>query len=84
MTYHAKQQPYKTMGADKKVDIFLAASSNCNSIQFIYFTNFMNTKKIHLRSKCTIQEERKKGKRQTVNYLQKSNLTIPLLQIDCK
>ena len=32
----------------------------------------MNTKKIHLQSKCTIQVERKKEKRQTVNYLQKS------------
>ena len=43
-----------------------------SSVQFIYFTNFMNTKKIHLQSKCTIQVERKKEKRQTVNYLQKS------------
>ena len=32
----------------------------------------MNTKKIHLQSKCTTQVERKKEKRQTVNYLQKS------------
>ena len=32
----------------------------------------MNTKKIHLQSKCTIQVERKKEKRQTINYLQKS------------
>ena len=32
----------------------------------------MNAKKIHLQSKCTIQVERKKEKRQTVNYVQKS------------
>ena len=32
----------------------------------------MNTKKIHLQSKCTILVERKKEKGQTVNYLQKS------------
>ena len=32
----------------------------------------MNTKKINLQSKCTIQVKRKKEKRQTVNYLQKS------------
>ena len=48
-----------------------------SSVQFIYFTNSINTKKIHLQSKCTIQVERKKEKkRQTGNHLQKSNLTI--------
>ena len=53
-------------------------------VQFIYFANFINTKKIHLQPKCTIQVERKKKKRQTVNHLQKSNLTTLLLQIVCK
>ena len=49
-----------------------------------YFTNFMNTKEGTFTIKMYNTSRKKERKRQTVNYLQKSNLTILLLQIDCK
>ena len=33
ITYHAKQQPYQTMEADRKVDIFSTASSSVTPLQ---------------------------------------------------
>ena len=51
----------------------LFTSIQFSSVQFIYFTNSINTNKIHLQSKCTIQVEKRK---KTRNHLQKSNLTI--------
>ena len=44
----------------------------------------MNTKGVTFTIKMYNTSRKKERKRQTVNYLQKSNLTILLLQIDCK
>ena len=55
-----------------------------NSVQFIYFTNFRNTKEGAFTIKMYNTSRKKERKKQTVNYLQKLNLTILLLQIDCK
>ena len=54
-----------------------------NMFSSFYFTNFMNTKEYTFTIKM-YNISRKKERKKTNCKLQKSNLTILLLQIDCK
>ena len=42
------------------------ATFKFSSVQFIYFTNSINTTLIHLQSKCTKQAQRKTNKLETI------------------